>query len=462
MSQKIWRWAGCLAGAITALAGPAMAAAAKPALLPHQVPLVLDSAGEAWMISATALVLLMTVPGLALFYGGMVRRKNIIATITQQVAITALITVLWMVAGYSLAFGKGSDSVLPILGQIPFPKGWVVPHTMNDFVGSLDAIFFRGVRVDTANMAANGLPEPLFAAYQLTFAIITPALITGAFAERMKFSAVLLFMTLWHFLVYCPIAHWVWGGGFLGSAGALDFAGGSVVHLNSGVAGLVCALFLGKRVGYGETDMSGNSLVRVMIGASLLFVGWIGFNAGSANASNGLAAMALLNTMIGACAAALGWMVVEWIFHSKPTLLGVLSGLVAGLVGITPAAGFVDPMGALIVGLVTGPVCYGSAVWVKKLLGYDDSLDAFGIHGVGGAAGALLTGALATTIVNPLSKTASLWLQVADIAWTFAWSAAMTLIILIICRVTTGVRVSKEAEELGLDAHLHGEVLAAH
>jgi Amt family ammonium transporter len=276
----------------------------------------------------------------------------------------------------------------------------------------------------------------------------------------MKFSGMLLFMTLWHFIVYCPIAHWVWGGGFLGAAGAMDFAGGSVVHLNSGVAGLVCALFLGKRIGFGKTDMTGNSLVRVMIGASLLFVGWIGFNAGSANAANGLAAMALLNTMIGACAAALGWKIVEWIAHGKPTLLGVLSGLVAGLVGITPAAGFVTPEGALIIGFVCGPVCYVSAVWVKKLLGYDDSLDAFGIHGVGGAAGAFLTGAFASVLVNPASKP-NFWLQFADVAWTIVWSAAMTLLILVICRVTTGVRVSGEAEEKGLDAHLHGEALEA-
>jgi Amt family ammonium transporter len=452
--------APALAGlAIAAWAGTA--AAADPALLPHQVKLQLDSAGTAWMIAATALVLMMTVPGLALFYGGMVRRKNVIATITQQVAITALITVLWMVAGYSLAFGKGSDHALPILGQIPWPKGWLVPHTINDFIGSLDSAFFKGVRVDTANAQANGLPEPLYAAYQLTFAIITPGLIAGAFAERMKFTGLLLFMTLWHLLVYCPIAHWVWGGGFLGAGGALDFAGGSVVHLNSGVAGLMCALFMGKRVGFGQEPMSGSSLVRVMIGASLLFVGWIGFNAGSANAANGLASMALLNTMIGACAAALGWKIVEWIFHGKPTLLGILSGLVAGLVGITPAAGFVDPMGALIVGLVSGPICYFSAVWVKKLLGYDDSLDAFGIHGVGGATGALLTGIFAMEIVNPASKGHNLIPQLWDVAWTFGWSAGVTLLILIVCKFTTGVRVSPEAEVGGLDAHLHGEAQEA-
>jgi len=444
-----------------AVAGFAAAASAGPALLPHQVKLELDAAGTAWMITATALVLLMTMPGLALFYGGMVRRKNIIATITQSVAVTALITVLWMVAGYSLAFGKGSDAPLPLLGTLPFLKGLVVPHTFNDFIGSLDAAFFHGVRVDTAYSAFKGLPEPLFIAYQLTFAIITPALITGAFAERMKFTGLLLFCTLWHLLVYAPVAHWVWGGGFLGSAGALDFAGGSVVHLNSGVAGLVCALFMGKRVGYGAEEMTPNSIVRVMIGASLLFVGWIGFNAGSEDAADGIASMALLNTIIGACAAGLGWKVVEWVERKKPSLIGILSGLVAGLVAITPAAGFVDPMGALIIGLVAGPICYVSAVWVKRLLGYDDSLDAFGIHGVGGAAGALLTGMFATTLVNPAAKTADLVLQFADISWTLVWSAGMTFLILVICKFTTGVRVSQEHEEQGLDLSLHGEAQAA-
>jgi Amt family ammonium transporter len=458
--NRLARLAPALAAGI-GFAAFAAAASAQPGLLPHQVKLELDAAGTAWMITATALVLLMTMPGLALFYGGMVRRKNIIATITQSVAVTALITVLWMVAGYSLAFGKGSDAPLPLLGSVPFLKGLVIPHTFNDFIGSLDAAFFNGVRVDTAYSAFKGLPEPLFIAYQLTFAIITPALITGAFAERMRFTGLLLFCTLWHLLVYAPIAHWVWGGGFLGSAGALDFAGGSVVHLSSGVAGLVCALFMGKRVGYGAEEMSPNSIVRVMIGASLLFVGWIGFNAGSEDAADGIASMALLNTIIAACAAGLGWKVVEWFERKRPSLIGILSGLVAGLVAITPAAGFVDPKGALIIGLIAGPVCYTSAVWVKRLLGYDDSLDAFGIHGVGGAAGALLTGAFATTIVNPAAKTASLWLQFADIAWTLCWSAVVTFLILLVCKYTTGVRVSQEHELQGLDLSLHGEAQAA-
>jgi ammonium transporter, Amt family len=449
---------GLAAGGLAAgVAWAAAAAGLARTYLPHQVKLELDSAGTAWMIAATALVLMMTMPGLALFYGGMVRRKNIIATITQSVAVTALVTVLWMVGGYSLAFTHGPDMPLPILSQLPFLKGLVAPQTVNDFIGGFDAVMLKGVLIDTAYSSAKGLPETLFIAYQLTFAIITPALITGAFAERMKFSAVLLFMTLWHFLVYAPVAHWVWGGGFLGSAGALDFAGGTVVHLNSGVAGLVCALFLGKRVGYGSEPMEPNSIVRVMIGASLLFVGWIGFNAGSANAADGIASMALLNTIIGACAAALSWKVVEWIERKKVSLIGILSGLVAGLVGITPAAGYVDPTGALCIGLITGVVCYVSAVWLKKLLGYDDSLDAFGIHGVGGAAGALLTGVFASVAVNSASKSADILLQVAGIAWTFCWSGAMTFIILVICKFTTGVRVAPEVEEGGLDFHLHGE-----
>lgn len=456
LTKKLWLGAGA-AGVGLAVAFGALAAAPARTYLAHQVKLELDSAGTAWMIAATALVLMMTMPGLALFYGGMVRRKNIVATITQSVAVTALVTVLWVVAGYSLAFTHGPDMPLPIISQIKGLQGFVVPLTVNDFIGGFDAVMLKGVLVDTAYNSAKGLPETLFIAYQLTFAIITPALITGAFAERMKFSAVLLFMTLWHFLVYAPVAHWVWGGGFLGSAGALDFAGGTVVHLNSGVAGLVCALFLGKRVGYGREPMEPNSIVRIMIGASLLFVGWIGFNAGSANAADMIASMALLNTIIGACAAALGWKVVEWIERKKPSLVGILSGLVAGLVGITPAAGFVDPTGALIIGVVTGVVCYVSAVWLKRLLGYDDSLDAFGIHGVGGAAGALLTGVFATVAVNPASKTADILLQVADVAWTFCWSGVMTFIILVICKFTTGVRVAPEVEEAGLDFHLHGE-----
>lgn len=433
--------------AVAPAATPATAPAATapaPAPAPAAAPTTLkvDSGDTAWMLVSTALVLMMTVPGLALFYGGMVRRKNVIATVAQSFAITCVVTIVWLVAGYSLAFGTASGK------------------EVNNFIGGFANVGLSAISMDKPYSIAGStptIPEYVYMMYQMTFAIITPALICGAFAERFKFSALLLFSGLWSLIVYAPIAHWVWGGGFLGSAGALDFAGGTVVHLNSGVAGLVCALFLGKRVGYGSEPMEPNSIVRVMIGASLLFVGWIGFNAGSANAADGIASMALLNTIIGACAAALSWKVVEWIERKKVSLIGILSGLVAGLVGITPAAGYVDPTGALCIGLITGVVCYVSAVWLKKLLGYDDSLDAFGIHGVGGAAGALLTGVFASVAVNSASKTADILLQVAGIAWTFCWSGVMTFIILVICKVTTGVRVAPEVEEGGLDFHLHGE-----
>jgi Amt family ammonium transporter len=428
-------------GALMALGGAASAATvpAKP-LLAHQVALQLDSGGTAWMIAATALVLLMTLPGLALFYGGMVRRKNLLSTIAQQVAISAIVTVLWFAVGYTLSFGMGSKDLQP-------------------WIGSLDAMFLNGVRVDTAHNIAKGLPEFLFFSYQLTFAIITPALITGAFAERMKFSGLILFMSLWHVFVYCPVAHWVWGGGFLGAAGVLDFAGGSVVHVNSGVAGLVCCLFLGPRRGFRRDNMAPNNLVYTSIGAALLLFGWIGFNAGSENAADAIAAVAMLNTILAAMVAAISWTVVEWIERKKPTLLGMLSGIVAGLVAITPAAGFVDPKGAFLIGLIAGPVCYAGAVWLKNWLKYDDSLDAFGVHGIGGMLGALLTGVFATTAINDLSKTHDVLKQAMGLGATIAWSAVVTFLILLVCKYTTGLRVSDETEVEGLDYVLHGEAL---
>jgi Amt family ammonium transporter len=419
------------------------AAAAAPAaqpLLRHQVALQLDSGATAWMITATALVLMMTLPGLALYYGGMVRRKNMLATITQQVAISAVVTVLWFLVGYSLAFGVGGDAIQP-------------------WIGGLDAALLNGVRPDTAHKLAKGLPEYLYFAYQLTFAIITPALITGAFAERMKFTGLLLFMALWHVLVYAPVAHWVWGGGFLGQANVLDFAGGSVVHVNSGVAGLVCTLFLGPRRGFGREMMAPNNLVYTTIGAALLFVGWIGFNAGSAGAADSIASVALLNTILAPMAAALTWMAVEWWERKKPTLLGLLTGVVAGLVAITPAAGFVEPKAALIIGAVSGPVCYASAVWLKNRLKYDDSLDAFGVHGVGGMLGALLTGVFATAAVNPGVGAHGVLQQAYGLAVTILWSAVATFVILVICKYTTGLRVTPEQEIEGLDYTLHGEAL---
>ncbi|WP_295193897.1 ammonium transporter [uncultured Brevundimonas sp.] len=422
-------------------AGAANAQEAAPALLGHQAALELDSAGASWLGTSTALVLLMTLPGLALFYGGMVRKKNVIATITQSVGVFAVVSLVWFIAGYSLAFGKNESAGL------------------QPFIGSLDVLFLNGVSLKTANALLPGIPEFLFISFQMTFAIITPALITGAFAERFKYSALLLFTALWSLLVYAPICHWVWGGGFLGSAGVLDFAGGAVVHVNSGVAGLVCAIFLGRRKGYGTEVITAHNPVLTMIGASLLLVGWIGFNAGSAGAANDLMGVALLNTILAAAAAALTWKIVEYIEKKKVSLIGMLSGVVAGLVAITPAAGFVDPKGAVIIGLIAGPACYASSVWIKKLLRYDDSLDAFGIHGAGGLIGALLTGVFATTAINSLSEGANVGAQALGLLWTIVYSAVGTLIILFICKFTTGLRVSEAEEAAGLDTSLHGEAL---
>jgi ammonium transporter, Amt family len=398
----------------------AQTAEAAPALLAHQSALELDGAGTAWLGTSTALVLLMTLPGLALFYGGMVRRKNVIATITQSVGVFAVVSLVWFIAGYSIAFGANADPML------------------QPYVGSLDMLFLNGVTLGTANSLLTGIPEYLFISFQMTFAIITPALVTGAFAERMKYSGLLLFTALWSLLIYAPICHWVWGGGFLGAAGVLDFAGGAVVHVNSGVAGLVCAIFLGRRKGYGSEPILAHNPVLTMIGASLLLVGWIGFNAGSAGAANELMGVALLNTVLAAAAAALTWKLIELIEKKKVSLIGMLSGVVAGLVAITPAAGFVDPKGAVIIGLIAGPVCYISSVWIKKLLRYDDSLDAFGIHGAGGLIGALLTGVFATTAINSLSADATVGAQAIGLAWTIAYSAVGTFIILIVCKFTTG------------------------
>ena len=419
----------------------AQTAEAAPALLAHQSALELDGAGTAWLGTSTALVLLMTLPGLALFYGGMVRRKNVIATITQSVGVFAVVSLVWFIAGYSIAFGANADPML------------------QPYVGSLDMLFLNGVTLGTANSLLTGIPEYLFISFQMTFAIITPALVTGAFAERMKYSGLLLFTALWSLLIYAPICHWVWGGGFLGARGVLDFAGGAVVHVNSGVAGLVCAIFLGRRKGYGSEPILAHNPVLTMIGASLLLVGWIGFNAGSAGAANELMGVALLNTVLAAAAAALTWKLIELIEKKKVSLIGMLSGVVAGLVAITPAAGFVDPKGAVIIGLIAGPVCYISSVWIKKLLRYDDSLDAFGIHGAGGLIGALLTGVFATTAINSLSADATVGAQAIGLAWTIAYSAVGTFIILIVCKFTTGLRVSEAEETAGLDTSLHGEAL---
>lgn len=436
--------------AVEAAPVAAEAEAPAPALLASQVPLELDSANTTFLIFSTAMVLMMTLPGLALFYGGMVRKKNLIATVTQSVAVTCLVAVIWFAVGYSLAFGVASDPVFGVPGELA-----------NLYIGGFDTVFLKNVTSSTAYKVAPGVPEMTWIAYQMTFAIITPALITGAFAERVKLSGLMLFMALWSVLVYAPICHMVWGGGIMGGMGVLDFAGGAVVHVNAGVAGLVAAIFLGKRKDLGKVDMNPNNVVLVMIGASLLFVGWIGFNAGSEWSGDGVASAALLNTLLATCVAGLTWKIVEWTFRSKPSLLGILSGMVAGLVAITPACGFVTPASAMIIGALAGPVCYVSSVWVKKLLGYDDSLDAFGIHGVGGALGAILTGAFADPAINSLGKSGigQMFVQAQGLGITILWSAVGTLLILIICKFTTGLRVSASDEETGLDKALHDEAL---
>ncbi|MFC4626522.1 ammonium transporter [Daeguia caeni] len=414
---------------LIAMAGTALAQDAAPEATP-----VLDTGDTAWMLTSTALVLMMTIPGLALFYGGMVRKKNVLSVVMQSFAITCLMSILWMIAGYSLAFTDGGS--------------------LNTYLGGFSKAFFAGVTMDSLS---GTIPEYLFIVFQMTFAIITPALITGAFAERMKFSSMLVFMTLWLFIVYVPVAHWVWGGGFLGSDGVLDFAGGTVVHINAGVAGLVAALIVGKRDGYGHTNMQPHNLVLSVIGASLLWVGWFGFNAGSAAGANSLAAVAMLNTQVATAAAALAWMFVEWAVAGRPSVLGIISGAVAGLVAITPAAGFVNPVGSLIIGLVAGAICYIAAVKVKHALGYDDSLDAFGVHGVGGFVGAVLTGVFADASINSASEGASVAKQFFGAAITVVYTAIATAIILYVVKAIMGLRTSKQAEIEGLDIALHGE-----
>ncbi|ODR97442.1 ammonia channel protein [Methyloceanibacter superfactus] len=401
----------------------------------------LDTGDTAWMLTSTAIVLMMTIPGLALFYGGLVRKKNILTLVMQCFAITCLITIVWLVAGYSLAFTDGGG--------------------LNAYVGGLSKAFLSGVGKDTLS---GTIPESVFFTFQLTFAIITPALIVGAFADRMKFSAMVVFMVLWSLVVYSPITHWVWGGGFLSEAGVLDFAGGTVVHINAGVAGLVCAIFLGKRFGYGTENMAPYNLVYSVIGASLLWVGWFGFNAGSAVAANESAGMAMAVTQVATAAAALGWMFVEWLVHKKPSVLGIISGAVAGLVAITPASGFVDPMGALWIGIASGVICYFMSTTVKKAIGYDDSLDVFGIHGVGGIVGAILTGVFAVEAIGGTpglleGNGGQVLTQVWGILATIVWAAVATFVILIITNIIIGVRVSEAVEVEGLDINLHGEVV---
>ncbi len=403
----------------------------------------IDRGDTAWMLTSTALVLLMTVPGLALFYGGMVRKKNVLATVMQSFAITCLVTIIWMIVGYSLAFRDGGS--------------------MNAYVGGLDRFFLAGMGVDAVS---GTIPESVFMMFQMTFAIITPALIAGGFADRMKFSAMMWFMGLWSIIVYSPIAHWVWGGGFLGTLGVLDFAGGTVVHINAGVAGLVCAIVLGKRVGLGQENMAPHNLVLSVIGASLLWVGWFGFNAGSELASDGRAGMAMAVTQIATAAAALAWMFTEWVVRGKPSVLAIISGAVAGLVAITPASGWVDPTGALVIGIVAGVVCAWAVMWLKGALGYDDALDAFGVHAVGGFVGAILTGVFAVAAVGGEGHSGlidgnpgQVWIQFLGTLATIVWSGVGSWVILKVIDAVIGLRVGKDVEVEGLDINLHGEVV---
>ena len=432
------------APAAPAAAAPAAAApAAAPPPAPTKPELVdgakINSGDTAWMLTSTALVLLMTIPGLALFYGGMVRKKNVLATLMQSFAITCLVTVLWVIAGYSLAFMPGSE-----------------------YIGSLDRFFLSGMsymkeanKVTVSHLATT-IPESVFMMFQMTFAIITPALITGAFADRMKFSAMLWFMGLWSLLVYSPIAHMMWEpGGKFAAMGILDFAGGTVVHINAGIAALVCALVLGKRIGYGKEAMAPHNLVLTVVGAALLWVGWFGFNAGSAVASDGRAGMAMTVTQFATAAAALAWMFTEWLAKGKPSVLGIASGAVAGLVAITPASGFVGPTGALIIGIAAGVICFVASSSVKKALGYDDSLDAFGVHCVGGIVGALLTGVLNVKEISGVDG--SLMTQFYGVVTTLLYSGIMSYIILKVIDMVIGLRVSADEEREGLDLVLHGE-----
>jgi ammonium transporter, Amt family len=424
------------------LADGALAQTTAPAAPAAPPPPKLDHGDTAWMLTSTALVLMMTIPGLALFYGGMVRKKNVLATCMQSFAITCLVTVIWMIVGYSLAFKDGGS--------------------LNAYVGGLQSFFLKGM---TGASLQGTIPETVFMVFQMTFAIITPALICGAFADRMKFSAMLWFMGLWSIIVYSPICHWVWGGGFLGGLGVKDFAGGTVVHINAGVAGLVCALVLGKREGYGTENMAPHNLVLSLIGASLLWVGWFGFNAGSELAADGTAGMAMAVTQIATATAALAWMFYEWIGRGKPSVLGIISGAVAGLVAITPASGFVGPTGALIIGIAAGVACAWAASSLKRTLGYDDSLDAFGVHGVGGFVGAILTGVFISGAFGGvgLDKDVTMghqvWIQFLGTLATIVWSGVGSLVILKVIDVVIGLRVSKQVEIEGLDINLHGEVV---
>jgi len=401
----------------------------------------LDSGDTAWMLTATALVLFMTIPGLSLFYAGMVRSKNVLSVLMQCFAITGLMSILWALFAYSLAFEDGAG--------------------LNSFVGGLSKAFLAGVTVNSMN---GTIPETVFMTFQMTFAIITPALIVGAFAERMKFSAMLVFMAIWLLVVYAPICHWVWGGGWLGGLGILDFAGGTVVHINAGVAGLAACLALGPRKGYPERQMPPNNLGYTIVGAAMLWVGWFGFNAGSELAADNVAGMAMAVTQLATAAAALSWMFSEWIAHGKPSVLGIASGAIAGLVAITPASGSVGPMGSIVIGIASGVICFIAATKVKRALGYDDTLDVFGIHAVGGIVGAILTGVFAAATLGGAgfgdgneSMGAQVFAQFIGVTATVIYTFIVSFAILKILDGLIGLRVDAEQEEEGLDIALHDE-----
>ncbi len=432
------------------LTAPAIAIAILHAASPAfaQSTAKIDGADTAWMIVATGIVLMMTIPGLALFYAGMVRKKNVLATMAQSLAAAALVSLLWFAVGYSLAF----------TGDGPL-------------IGTLDRAFLRGVQMDTISALAPTIPEALFMLYQMTFAIITVALVAGAVADRMRFSAFLLFAALWLLVVYVPIAHWVWGNGFLGKAGLLDFAGGTVVHLNAGIAGLVAALVLGARRGYGSDNLSPFDLSMAVVGTGLLWIGWFGFNGGSALGANGRAVMAITATHLAACAGALTWMAIEWQTRGKPSVLGMISGAVAGLGTITPASGFVMPWHGLVIGMIAGALCFWACTALKLRLRYDDSLDVFGVHGIGGATGTLLCGVFATAAlsVSPELPNGAPGLfednpkqvltQLYGIVAAAAWSGIATYLLLKVVQLFVPLRASPEDETAGLDISLHGESL---
>ncbi|MDX1376028.1 MAG: ammonium transporter [Burkholderiales bacterium] len=400
----------------------------------------LDGANTAWMLTATALVLFMTLPGLALFYAGLVRAKNVLSVLMQCFAIACTATIVWVVIGYSLAFGDGGAA--------------------NGFWGGFGKSFLAGIQVGSLS---GSIPETVFAMFQLTFAIITPALVVGAYAERVRFAGMLLFSVLWLILVYCPIAHWVWGGGWLQKLGVMDFAGGLVVHLNAGLAALVCALVLGRRRGFPETPMPPHNLTMAVSGACMLWVGWFGFNAGSALAADGAAGMAMLVTHIGAATGSLAWMICEWLRYGKPSVLGIVTGMVAGLGTITPASGFVGPLGALVIGAAAGVVCFTATNFMKRALRIDDSLDVMPVHGVGGILGTVLTGVFAATALGGVgygegvTMGGQVLVQLAGVLAVLAWCGILTFVILKVCQATTGMRVGPEDETEGLDTVLHNE-----